>query len=119
MSNTKKQGINRLMSSIYNSWVGIVDAFFTEAAFRQLIVINIPLLLVALCVDVSKAERLLLIMSGFLMLVVELINTAIETVVDRISLDIHPLSKRAKDIGGGAQLVTIVMAIIVWFVVLT
>jgi diacylglycerol kinase (ATP) len=118
MSIEKKHGIHRLSSSIYNSWAGVLDAFFTETAFRQLVIINIPLLLVALCLDVTKTERLLLIMSSFLMLVVELINTAIETVVDRISLDIHPLSKRAKDIGGAAQLVTIVMTIMVWIVVL-
>ena len=118
MSITKKHGISRLTSSINNSWAGALDAFFTETALRQLVILNIPLLLVALCLDITKAERLLLIMCSFLTLVVELINTAIETVVDRISLDIHPLSKRAKDIGGAAQLVAIVMTIIVWLVVL-
>lgn len=63
-------------------------------------------------------ERLLLIICSFLLLVVELLNTAIETVVDRISLELHPLSKRAKDLGGAAQLVAVVLTIVVWATVL-
>lgn len=59
-------------------------------------------------------ERLLLIACSFLLLVVELLNTAIETVVDRISLELHPLSKRAKDLGGAARLVAVIMTIIIW-----
>ncbi|MNT13344.1 Diacylglycerol kinase [compost metagenome] len=61
---------------------------------------------------------MLLIASSFILLVVELLNTAIESVVDRISLEIHPLSKRAKDLGGAAQLVAVVMTIMLWLVVL-
>ncbi len=53
-----------------------------------------------------------------MLLVVELLNTAIETVVDRISLELHPLSKRAKDLGGAAQLVAVIMTIIIWGTVL-
>lgn len=59
-----------------------------------------------------------MIASSFILLVVELLNTAIESVVDRISLEIHPLSKRAKDLGGAAQLVAVVMTIMLWLVVL-
>ncbi|OKP27033.1 diacylglycerol kinase, partial [Serratia marcescens] len=68
--------------------------------------------------DIINIERLLLIACSFLLLVVELLNTAIETVVDRISLELHPLSKRAKDLGGAAQLVAVVMTIIIWGMVL-
>ena len=118
MSFVKKKGINRLSSSINNSWAGFKDALFTEDAFRQLVIINSILLIITFCLDITKPERLLLISSCFLLLVVELINTAIETVVDRISLEIHPLSKRAKDAGGAAQLVTVVMTIIIWLSVL-
>lgn len=114
----KKKGFSRLTSSINNSWAGIVNAVFTEDAFRQLLFINIVLLIITFCLDITKVERLLLIMCCFITLAVELINTAIETVVDRISLEIHPLSKRAKDLGGAAQLVTVVMTVIVWLVVL-
>lgn len=118
MSFEKKKGIRRLTSSIKNSLDGFVDAVITEDAFRQLLIINIILLIVTFLIDITKMERLLLISSCFLLLVVELLNTAIESVVDRISLDIHPLSKRAKDLGGAAQLVTVIMAIALWLVVL-
>jgi diacylglycerol kinase (ATP) len=114
----KKKGIRRLTSSIKNSLDGFVDAVITEDAFRQLVIINLILLIVTFLIDITKMERLLLISSCFLLLVVELLNTAIESVVDRISLDIHPLSKRAKDLGGAAQLVTVIMTITLWLVVL-
>ncbi len=114
----KKRGKKRLINSIHNSLAGLVNALLTEDAFRQLFVIDSILLIIAFFLDITKIERLLLISSCFLLLVVELLNTAIETVVDRISLDIHPLSKRAKDLGGAAQLVTVVMTIIIWLVII-
>ena len=110
----KKKGICRLTYSIRNSWAGFIDAVLTEDAFRQLLVINAILLVVTFGLDITNIERLLLIACSFLLLVVELLNTAIETVVDRISLELHPLSKRAKDLGGAAQLVVVVMSIIIW-----
>ncbi|RSV89047.1 diacylglycerol kinase [Klebsiella aerogenes] len=110
----KKKGLRRLTYSIRNSWAGFIDAVLTEDAFRQLLVINAILLIVTFTLDIPKMERLLLITCSFLLLVVELLNTAIETVVDRISLALHPLSKRAKDLGGAAQLVAAVMTIVIW-----
>ncbi|KAB8307417.1 diacylglycerol kinase [Erwinia endophytica] len=118
MSLEKRKGIKRLTSSINHSLAGFVNALLTEDAFRQLFIISAILLVIALFLDVTKIERLFLISSCFLLLMVELLNTAIETVIDRISLDIHPLSKRAKDLGGAAQLVTVVMTIIIWLIVL-
>ncbi|ASL93587.1 diacylglycerol kinase [Serratia sp. OLHL2] len=114
----KKKGISRLTYSIRNSWAGFIDAALTENAFRELLVINAILLVVTFTLDITKMERLLLIACSFLLLVVELLNTAIETVVDRISLALHPLSKRAKDLGGAAQLVAVIMTIIIWGTVL-
>ncbi|WP_369402774.1 diacylglycerol kinase [Serratia marcescens] len=118
MPGNKKKGISRLTYSIRNSWAGVIDAVLTEDAFRQLLVINSILLVVTFGLDIINIERLLLIACSFLLLVVELLNTAIETVVDRISLELHPLSKRAKDLGGAAQLVAVVMTIIIWGMVL-
>ncbi|HGM4726193.1 diacylglycerol kinase [Serratia montpellierensis] len=118
MPEKKKKGISRLTYSIRNSWAGVIDAVLTEDAFRQLLVINAILLVVTFALDITKMERLLLIICSFLLLVVELLNTAIETVVDRISLELHPLSKRAKDLGGAAQLVAVVLTIVVWATVL-
>ncbi len=118
MALEKKTGIKRLITSINNSLAGFVNALLTENAFRELFIISAVLVVIALFVDVTKIERLFLICSCFLLLVVELLNTAVETVVDRISLELHPLSKRAKDIGGAAQLVAIVMTIIIWLTIL-
>lgn len=118
MAFEKKKGIKRLRSSTGNSLAGLVDALLTEDAFRQLFIISTILLIIAFCLDITKTERLFLVASCFLLLVVELLNTAIETVVDRVSLDIHPLSKRAKDLGGAAQLVAVVMTIIIWLIIL-
>nr|WP_314425541.1 diacylglycerol kinase [uncultured Erwinia sp.] len=114
----KKKGVSRFVDSLKNSLSGFFNALLTESSFRQLFVLSGALLVIALCIDVTKVERLFLIASCFLLLVVELINTAIESTVDRVSLDIHPLSKRAKDIGGAAQLVTVLMALTIWAVVL-
>ncbi|KGD73772.1 diacylglycerol kinase [Tatumella morbirosei] len=110
----KKKGISRLTYSINNSLAGFIDALKTEDAFRQLFFINIVLFIIIFFLHASLLEKLMLIGCSFLLLVVELLNTAIETVVDRISDEIHPLSKRAKDIGGAAQLVAVVMTVIVW-----
>ena len=114
----KQKGLKRLISSTNNSLAGFIDAFLTESAFRQLVIINAVLLIIALSLDITKVERLFLVACSFLLLVVELLNTAIESAVDRISLDWHPLSKRAKDIAGSAQLVTVVMTILIWMIVL-
>ncbi|EIC83314.1 diacylglycerol kinase [Serratia sp. M24T3] len=118
MALEKKTGIKRLTTSIKNSLDGLVDALLTENAFRELFIISSAFVVIALFLDVTKMERLILISSCFFLLVVELLNTAIETVVDRISFELHPLSKRAKDIGGAAQLVAIVMTIIIWLTIL-
>lgn len=114
----KKKGIHRLSNSIKNSVSGLVNALLTENSFRQLAVLCAILFVVALYVNVTKVERLFLISSCFILLTVELLNTAIESAIDRISLARHPLSKRAKDIGGAAQLVTIVMTATIWAMVL-
>mgnify|MGYP004709433883 CR=1 FL=1 len=114
----KKKGFGRLFDSIKNSLSGLANALLTENSFRQLFIITGLLLVIALYVDVSAVERLFLVSSCFLLLVVELLNTAIESAIDRISLEIHPLSKRAKDIGGAAQLVTMLMTVTVWAMIL-
>ncbi|GAA0468877.1 MULTISPECIES: diacylglycerol kinase [Tatumella] len=118
MNLSRKKGLARLTASINNSWQGFKNALSTEEAFRQLIIINSVLLVIILFLPVPPLEKLLLIACSFLLLVVELLNTAIETVVDRISSQIHPLSKRAKDISGAAQLVAVTLTILVWTVVL-
>ncbi|QLF93959.1 diacylglycerol kinase [Pseudomonas sp. ABC1] len=113
-----RRGLARILRAGGYSLAGLRAAFIGEAAFRQLLLLNLLLLPVAFLLDVSRAERALLILVLLLTLVIELLNSAIEAVVDRISLELHPLSKRAKDMGSAAQLVGLVMVVVVWGCVL-
>lgn len=100
------------------SWAGLLAAFRGEAAFRQLLLLNGVLLPLAFCLEVAKVERALLIAVCLLALIVELLNSAIEATVDRISLALHPLSKQAKDMGSAAQLLTLSLIAVVWAAIL-
>ena len=111
-------GLGRVWKAYGYSVDGLVDAWRTQGAFRQEILAVMVLLPVALLVPVSIVERLLLIAGLVLVLVVELLNSAIETAIDRVSTDLHPLSKRAKDAGSAAVMLTIGLATIVWLAVL-
>lgn len=75
-------------------------------------------MLTACLLEVNAAERAMMLAVCFISLLVELLNSAIEAVVDRISLEIHPLSKRAKDMGSAAQAVALTMVAAVWGVIL-
>lgn len=113
-----RRGLRRILDASGYSLAGLRAAYTGEAAFRQLVWLNLLLLPVACLVDVSRAERALLILVPMLALVVELLNSAIEAVVDRISLSLHPLSKQAKDMGSAAQMVALLMIALTWAIVL-
>lgn len=109
--------IKRLKLAFSYSAQGLKSAY-TEPAFRIEVIaaaIAIPLALLA---SHSASERGLLIGSIFLVLIVELLNTAVETAINRISLETHPLSKKAKDIASAAVLLSIINAVFIWLVVL-
>ena len=93
---------------------GLVAAFRHETAFRQEVVLAVIALLVTLLMDVSRAERALLTMVTILVLIVELLNSAIEAIVDRIGPEIHELSGRAKDMGSAAVMMSLGLWIYVW-----
>ena len=93
-------------------------AFTGEAAFRQLVLLNVILIPLSFFLHVSRVERALLIAVCLLALIVELLNSAVEAAIDRISLDRHPLSKNAKDMGSAAQFVALTMIALVWAVIL-
>lgn len=112
-----KTGLRRLLNAFRYSCEGIREAYRNEDAFRQELLLTAVLLPLAFWLDVSHVERALLIGSVLLLLIVELLNSAIEAAVDRISLDDHRLAKRAKDIGSAAVLVTIVNMVLVWALV--
>lgn len=113
-----RSGLGRVARAAGYSLAGLQAAYRGEAAFRQLVWLNLVLLPLALLVDVSRAERALLMLVPLLALVVELVNSAIEATVDRISLSLHPLSKQAKDMGSAAQLVALAMIVLTWGVIL-
>ena len=111
-------GLKRILNASGYSFDGLRAAFTGEAAFRQLVLLNVVLIPVAFWLNVSRVERALLIAVCLLALIVELLNSAVEAAIDRISLDRHPLSKNAKDMGSAAQFVALSMIALVWAVIL-
>ncbi len=113
-----KTGFKRLFNALFYSLDGFRAAFKHEDAFRQealLAVVAVPL---ALWLGKTGVERALMIASVLLVLIVELLNSAIEAAVDRISLEHHHLIKRAKDMGSAAVLVSLINAAVVWGILL-
>lgn len=113
-----KTGVKRILNATQYSIAGFKAAFQNEAAFRQIVLINAILIPISCFLQVSRAEHALMIAVCLFALIVELFNSAIEAVVDRVSLDKHPLSKNAKDMGSAAQFVSLSMIFIVWLFIL-
>jgi diacylglycerol kinase (ATP) len=113
-----KRGWQRIVSATLNTMDGFKSAWENEAAFRQEIVALVIGTVVALSLKISAFEKLVLIAVLVQVLIVELINSALEAVVDRISLERHPLSKNAKDFGSAAVALAIGLAVAAWAVVL-
>lgn len=113
-----KSGLVRIYKAFTYSLQGIRAAWQHEHAFRQEAVLVIIGVVVALLLPVSPYEKLLLISVLLLILIVELINSAVEAVVDRVSLERHPLSKNAKDLGSAAVFFALLIAGMTWGVVL-
>lgn len=111
-------GLRRLVKAFNHSLSGLQQAFEGETAFRQEVVLAFLLMPVAFIVPVDVTQRALLVMSIMMVLVVEMINSAIEATVDRVSLDKHPLAKRAKDMGSAAVLLVLANALLIWSVIL-
>jgi diacylglycerol kinase (ATP) len=113
-----KSGLKRIFSAIFNSLDGLRTAWRLEHAFRQELGVAIPGIIVAVLLPVTLLERVALIAVLILMLIAELVNSAIEAVVDRISLDHHELSKNAKDLGSAAVMLAVVLAVLTWAAIL-
>ena len=112
------RGLARIGAACRNTYDGLRWAWRSEAAFRQEVVLIAVASVVALLLPLSGFQKLALIGVLGLVLVVELINSAIEAIVDRISLERHPLSKNAKDFGSAAVGLSILLAAITWGTVL-
>ncbi len=111
-------GLRRISAALFYSFDGLKAAWKNEHAFRQELLLVVAAAIVALILPVSAIEKLLLIGVLVLVLIVELMNSAIEAVVDRVSLDRHPLSKNAKDFGSAAVLLSLLLSGATWAVVL-
>ena len=110
-------GLRRLVNAGRNSIAGLRHALANEAAMRQEMLGFVVLTPVALLLSVPVLERLLLVLSMLLVLLTEFINSAIETTIDRISLERHPLSGQAKDLGSAAVAVALLMSGLSWIVI--
>lgn len=113
-----KSGLKRISSAFFYSIDGLKSAWNTEHAFRQELFLVLIGSAIAIFLPISIFEKLMLVVVLLFVLVVELINSAIEAVVDRISLERHDLSKNAKDFGSAAVLLSLLIALLTWSVVL-
>ncbi|HEX5093741.1 MAG TPA: diacylglycerol kinase [Burkholderiales bacterium] len=113
-----KTGVQRLINATRYSLEGLAAAARHEDAFRQELILAAILVPLGIWLGNSGAERALMVGSVLLVLVVELLNSAVEATVDRVSLENHQLAKRAKDIGSAAVMVSLAMVAAVWLLVL-
>ncbi|MGN2498182.1 diacylglycerol kinase [Serratia nevei] len=111
-------GLIRIIKAAGYSYKGLSAAWQHEAAFRQELVVTLLAIILAVWLDVGAIARILLIGSVALVMIVEILNSAIEAVVDRIGSEHHELSGRAKDMGSAAVSLAIVLALFVWGTVL-
>ncbi len=109
--------VERLVNATRYSWSGLVDAWRTQAPFRYECYVFVVIIPMGWRFGTGPVERALLIGSWLLVLVVELINSAIETIVDRIGAERHELSGRAKDLGSAAVFCSIILAAVVWLII--
>ncbi|GJH12496.1 diacylglycerol kinase [Caballeronia novacaledonica] len=112
------RGFTRAWHAMKNSLYGFRVAIREESAFRQELTLAAILLPCSLFVPVSPVERAALIVSVLLVLIVELLNSSVEAAIDRISLERHELSKRAKDFGSAAVMVALGVCVITWGLIL-
>lgn len=113
-----KTGLRRLMNAFGYSLAGFRAAFKHEDAFRQEVYLAVVLIPLALYLEHDALHRVLMIGSILLVMIVELMNSAVEAVVDRVSLERHELAKRAKDIGSAAVFVALTNLAVVWGLIL-
>ena len=113
-----RTGFTRLINALRYSISGFDSAFRHEEAFRQEALLAVVLIPIALFLDVGGLAKALLVSSVIAVLIVELLNSAVEAAVDRISLENHRLAKSAKDIGSAAVFLSLVNVMVVWGLVL-
>ena len=110
--------MERILKAAGYSWAGLRAAWQSEPAFRQEVFLCIPLVPLAVWLGDTGLERAAMIGALLLVLIVELINSGLEAVVDRIRSEINPLSKTAKDVGSAAVLISLINVVVVWGLIL-
>ena len=115
MAKTGATGLTRIINAAGYSWAGLKAAYTNEAAFRQELWLVIVLSPVAVIFGPSVADKAVLLASLIFILLIEILNSALEAVVDRFGDEIHPLSGRAKDMGSAAVLLAFFIAGLIWF----
>ena len=113
-----KTGIRRLVNAFGYSMDGFKAAYQHEDAFRQEVWLALVLIPLAFYLEHEALHRILMVGSVILVMIVELLNSAVEAVVDRVSIERHALAKRAKDIGSAAVLLALVDLAVVWGLIL-
>ena len=116
--NKSRSAITRLWNALFYSLDGLSAAFRHEGAFRSEVLLALILLPMAVHTDADGSGKAMMIASVLLVLITELVNSAIEAIMDRISLEDHVLAKRAKDMGSAAVMIALINVPVVWFLVL-
>lgn len=109
-----KKGLNRILNAYKYSIDGIKAAWKDEEAFRQVTVLGIIFGILGIIIGQNWIEKVLLLLPSILCIVGELINSAIENAIDFTSKEIHPLAKKAKDMGSAVQLVLLIFFVVIW-----
>lgn len=118
MGKRSSKGLKRLFQAFGWSMAGLKASFVNEAAFRQELLLCVVLTPLAFFLGENGVEKSLLLGSLLLILIVELLNSAVEAAVDRIGLDDHELSGRAKDMGSAAVFLALVNAGVIWLIII-
>lgn len=118
MADRGVSGLRRLKNALGYSVKGLRAAYVNEAAFREELFGALLMIPLAIWLGDTGVERALLLLTVLLVLLTELVNSAIEATVDRFGSDIHPLSGRAKDIGSAAVFMSLIILVVVWLSVL-
>lgn len=114
MAKPGNTGLRRIVNAAFFSFAGLRTAWRDEAAFRQELLLCAVLVPAAVWLGRTAVERVLLIGSCFMVLIVELLNTGLENVVDRVGSEPHRLSGQAKDLGSAAVFVSLVLVLVTW-----
>ncbi len=117
LENSKNSGIRHILDAFRYTYAGLKAAWINEWAFRLEIILLVVVVPLGLWMGTSSSQRAILIGSYFIIPLTELLNSAIESMVDRIGRERHELSRRAKDMGSAAVFLAICTALIVWLII--